>query len=61
MVTGDNKTTATAIARECNIIPEDLYDASHTTGTEVIMEGPEFYERLGGLICKNPNCMKEPS
>lgn len=23
------------------------------------MEGPEFYERLGGLVCKNSNCGKE--
>lgn len=47
MVTGDNKTTAMAIARECNIINAD-------TGidNDSVMEGKEFYERMGGLICK---------
>ena len=25
------------------------------------MEGPEFFERLGGLICKNSGCNKDPS
>ena len=25
------------------------------------MEGPEFYEKLGGLICKNQGCQKEAS
>lgn len=47
MVTGDNKITAMAIAKECNIINE-------TTGfdNDSVMEGPEFYERMGGLFCK---------
>ena len=49
MVTGDNKTTATAIAKKCNIydpdIPEDVQ----------IMEGPVFAEKVGGLYCKT--CM----
>ena len=47
MVTGDNKITARAIAKECNIydagIPDDLQ----------VMEGPFFYEKVGGLYCKN--------
>jgi Ca2+ transporting ATPase len=47
MVTGDNKITAKAIAKECNIyedgIPDDLQ----------VMEGPAFYEKVGGLYCKN--------
>jgi len=47
MVTGDNKITAMAIARECNIINE------HTgIDNDSVMEGPEFYERMGGIICK---------
>ena len=25
------------------------------------MEGPEFFERLGGLVCKNAKCGKEAS
>lgn len=55
MVTGDNKTTAIAIAKECNILtgnenPKDMDD--------IVMEGTEFYERVGGLMCKI--CKKEP-
>lgn len=42
MVTGDNKVTALAIAKQCNIITEDREDS--------VMEGPEFYERVGGLV-----------
>ena len=49
MVTGDNKITATAIAKECGILSDDISEDS-------IMEGPAFYEKLGGLICKNANC-----
>ena len=47
MVTGDNKITAMAIAKECKIIDEKFGITSDS-----VMEGPEFYERLGGLICK---------
>ena len=43
MVTGDNKVTALAIAKQCHIIGTDHPDA--------IMEGPEFYDRVGGLFC----------
>lgn len=47
MVTGDNKTTAIAIAKECGIIKE---------GEEfeecVCMEGPEFCDFVGGLVYK---------
>jgi Ca2+ transporting ATPase len=52
MVTGDNKTTAMAIAKECKII-----DESFGITQDSVMEGPEFYERMGGLICKN--CKKD--
>jgi Ca2+ transporting ATPase len=48
MVTGDNKTTAMAIAKECNII-----NANTGIDNDSVMEGPEFYERMGGLYCKN--------
>jgi Ca2+ transporting ATPase len=45
MVTGDNKITARAIARECGIVdPND--EAS------IIMEGPEFIKKIGGVVCK---------
>jgi P-type E1-E2 ATPase len=47
MVTGDNKTTAMAIAKECNII-----NANTGIDNDSVMEGPEFYERMGGLFCK---------
>jgi P-type Ca2+ transporter type 2B len=48
MVTGDNLITAKAIARECGIINEELANLPDS-----VMEGPQFYERMGGLICRN--------
>jgi len=48
MVTGDNKITAMAIAKECNII-----NAQTGIDNDSVLEGPEFYERMGGLYCKN--------
>jgi len=42
MVTGDNKLTATAIAKECNILQGGI-----------VMEGSEFMDRIGGVISKN--------
>ncbi len=50
MVTGDNKITAMAIAKECGIIQADI-----DLPNDCVLEGPEFYERMGGLICKNCN------
>lgn len=48
MVTGDNIVTARAIAVNCNILsPEELEDA------RCCMEGPEFYEKMGGLVVRN--------
>ena len=44
MVTGDNRVTALAIAKECGIISDPHPDS--------VLEGPEFYERVGGLYCK---------
>ena len=52
MVTGDNKITAMAIAKECRIIDEKFGISSDS-----VLEGPEFYERMGGLICKT--CKKD--
>lgn len=47
MVTGDNKVTAMAIAKECNILQNNA-----SMDNDSVMEGPEFYERMGGLYCK---------
>ena len=45
MVTGDFKITAEAIAKDCGIIkPGDE--------NRIVMEGEEFMEKVGGLICK---------
>jgi len=52
MVTGDNKITAMAIAKECNII-----NASTGIDNDSVLEGPEFYDRMGGLYCKT--CKKD--
>lgn len=47
MVTGDNKITAKAIAREINLIN------SENEKTALILEGPEFLRMIGGVICGN--------
>ena len=48
MVTGDNIVTARAIAINCNILkPEEIDD------TRCCMEGPEFYDKMGGLVVRN--------
>ena len=39
-----------AIAKECKII-----DESFGVTNDSVMEGPEFFERMGGLICKTCN------
>jgi magnesium-transporting ATPase (P-type) len=47
MVTGDNKITAIAIAKECGILQEgEEYEEC------VCMEGPEFNEFVGSLVSK---------
>jgi Ca2+ transporting ATPase len=43
MVTGDNKATARAIAKECFIISSENH---------IVMEGKEFSIRTGGTVCK---------
>jgi Ca2+ transporting ATPase len=59
MVTGDNKVTAMAIAKECKIIDEKF-----GITPDSVLEGQEFYERVGGLICKKckqvPPCTCDP-
>lgn len=52
MVTGDNIVTAQAIAEKCGIIGQN-----EIGDDKVCMEGPEFYEAMGGLICTV--CKKE--
>jgi Ca2+ transporting ATPase len=44
MVTGDNKLTAKAIAKECKIISQDR--------PSLVMEGIEFIQKIGGVVCK---------
>jgi len=48
MVTGDNKITAIAIAKECGILNDGEEDEQC-----VCMEGPEFNEFVGGLVNKS--------
>ena len=48
MVTGDNKITAMAIAKECKII-----STTNAIEEDSVMEGPEFFKRIGGLWCGN--------
>jgi Ca2+ transporting ATPase len=45
MVTGDNKITAIAIAKECGILKE-----GEENDENVCMEGPEFNEFIGSLV-----------
>lgn len=45
MITGDNKLTAVAIARNCRIL--DNIDVD-----EAVLEGREFMEIIEGVICK---------
>lgn len=49
MVTGDNKVTAIAIAKECGI----LYDGEEDEDECVCMTGPEFFDYIGGFIYKD--------
>ena len=50
MVTGDNKITARAIAKECGIIEQGDENS-------IVMEGVEFNKLIGGVICLN--CSKK--
>jgi Ca2+ transporting ATPase len=42
MVTGDNIITAKAIAKEIGLLSDQ----------GIAMEGPDFNERVGGIVCK---------
>jgi len=52
MVTGDNRDTARAIARQCNIYrPEGYVDGQgQQWPAGIVMEGPEFRTTVGGLV-----------
>lgn len=52
MVTGDNAITARAIAKEVGII---THLNEHTA---LVLEGPEFMSRIGGIVCDN--CRNKP-
>lgn len=47
MVTGDNKITAKAIAKECNILNDENSKHSYS-----VMEGKDFNDLVGGLVWK---------
>ena len=49
MVTGDNVETATAIAKNCGIIPADYIPDKNDY---VVLQGFEFRELVGGLVTK---------
>lgn len=48
MVTGDNKVTAKAIAKECALIDDNMESGEYT-----VMEGKDFFDKVGGLTCDN--------
>ncbi len=48
MVTGDNKITAIAIAKECGILPKDYKYEGENKEYEVTT-GPEFAAKVGGI------------
>lgn len=53
MVTGDNTETATAIAKDANIIPDEYEKPEEgQPGEFLVMEGKEFRTRVGGLFSK---------
>lgn len=52
MVTGDNIDTATAIAKDANIIPSNFKrpDIEGTKNYYAVMEGKEFRKLVGGIV-----------
>lgn len=58
MVTGDNKVTARAIAKECNIINKNEPDDDDNGR---VMEGPEFFKLIGGVQKKEGKTKGDPN
>ena len=54
MITGDNKSTAVAIAKECGIIEERNYTGDLAPTKYEVLEGKEFREYVGGITYENP-------
>ena len=52
MVTGDNRDTAVAIAKEANILSHDQKVTKYAA-----MEGEQFFNLIGGLMCQS--CVKD--
>jgi Ca2+ transporting ATPase len=60
MVTGDNKETAIAIAKDCSIIKNDtMLKQDSLEGNYIAMVGEDFYNAIGGLECEV--CFEETS
>ncbi len=47
MITGDNKDTARAIAKDCNILIHGKSESKYQ-----VIEGVEFIKITGGVVCK---------
>lgn len=50
MVTGDNKETAIAIAKEAGILDKDWDPSTDEFADWTVMEGKEFWNQVGGLV-----------
>ena len=44
MITGDNKLTAKSVGLECGILIDE--------NKSLVLEGNEFIDLIGGLVCK---------
>jgi Ca2+ transporting ATPase len=53
MVTGDNKETAIAIAKQAHILPKDYQPSGSDRPDYIAMTGEEFFKATGGLVCIN--------
>jgi P-type E1-E2 ATPase len=50
MVTGDNKETAIAIAKEAGILEKEWDPSTDPNAKYTVMEGKDFRNEVGGLI-----------